>query len=185
VTIPVWDELLTKANAAWLVLSGIGVAAVNHIIKLRRQLSELSTKLAKDRANEKVLAVETTLQTGWLQGILTDRENLQAEVRKLEDRIESFRESELNSARIIERRDAELVACREKITEAKTERDLALEEMLKTKEMLAAVREHVIVVDGQMLNLRVANARLFAALPDEARQQMIDLLLKPEEAAKK
>lgn len=172
------DDLLTRANAAWLAMAAILAGIVKVLVTARSQISDLSAKLTKDRAGEQILTTETSLQIDWLRGMVKDREELQAEVRKLEDRIESFRESQLNDARIIERRDAELVACRERINEAKTERDIAVEEMIRTRERLAASEEHAIVLEGQMLNLKMANGRLFAELPKDTANRMIDLLVK-------
>lgn len=174
-----WDDLLTKTNAAWLVLSGIAVAAVRLLVNARAQISDLSAKLAKDRAGERVLAVETTLQTGWMQGLVKARDDLQDEVNKLEERIESLRESQLNDARQIAKKDAEADACHERVQEARLDRQLAIDDMIKTREQLAAAMEHAIILEGQMLNLKYANARIFAELDHAKAMAMVDLLVKP------
>lgn len=175
-----WDDILTKTNAAWLLLATIAAGAVKLLVTARGQISDMSAKLAKDRAGEQVLNTETRLQIGWMQSLVEGQTRDAAKIVTLEKRIEDYGETRVNDARMLERKDAELVACRERTVEMKIERDLALEDMVKSREQLAAEREHTIVLDGQLLTYRIANTKLFAALPDATREEMVDLLLKPE-----
>jgi hypothetical protein len=175
-----WDDILTKTNAAWALLVVIAGGAIKLLVTARSQISDLSSKLAKDRAGEQVLNTETRLQIGWMQSLVEGQTRDAAKIQLLEKRIDDYGETRVNDARMLERKDAELVACRERTVEMKIERDLALEDMVKAREMLAAEREHTIVVEGQMLSYRIANTKLFSALPDGTRQEMLELLLKPE-----
>lgn len=175
-----WDEILTKTNAAWALLVVIAGGAIKLLVAARSQISDLSSKLAKDRAGEQILSTETSLQIGWMQSLVQGNERKDVKIRELETKLENYSETRVNDARMLERKDAELVACRERVQEMKVERDLALEDMVKTREQLAAVQEHIIVVDGLNLSYRLANAKLFAALPDGVRQGMVELLLKQE-----
>jgi hypothetical protein len=175
-----WDDILTKTNAAWALLVVIAGGAIKLLVTARSQISDLSSKLAKDRAGEQILSTETSLQIGWLQGLVEGQKRDAAKIQVLEKKIEDQGESRTNDARMLERKDAELLACRERTVEMKIERDLALEDMLKAREQLAAAQEHIVLVDGMMLTYRIANTKLFAALPDGTREQMVDLLLKPE-----
>lgn len=177
-----WDDILTKTNAAYVVLAGIAAGLLKLLINGRRELSDLRTKLMKDRAGEQILTTETSLQIGWLQGLVQQNERNQVEIQALRKQIENYSESRLNDARALERRDAEIVACKERSQEMKLDLELAVEDLVKSREDVAALKEHIVVVDGQMLAARVANVRLFAALPDGVRQEMAELLLKQEPA---
>lgn len=175
-----WDDILTKANAAWLAVAALLAGAVKLLVNTRSQLSDLSGKLAKDRAGEQLLGTETALQIGWLKGLVQQNERNQLEIQELRKRLEDYGETRLNDARALERRDAEVVACKERAQEMKVERDIAVEDLVKSREDVAALKEHIVVLDGQMLAARVANVRLFAAMPDGLRQDMAELLLKQE-----
>lgn len=176
----VWDDILTKTNAAWLVLAGIAAGAVKLLVTARGQISDLSAKLAKDRAGEQILTTETSLQIGWLRGIVEQGERDRIKIATLEKRIEDYSETRLNDARALERKEAELVACRERVQEMRLERDLAQEDMVKSREDVAALKETIVVYDGQLLAARVANLRIFTQLPKDVQEQMREHLLKQE-----
>lgn len=163
------DEWVSGFNAA---LTTVGTAlgtGIGAYFLGRRQFSKLAKDIAEDRAEVKRAGMEI----GWLERMVKEHE-------EDKQRIESLRESQLNDARLIATKDADARACRERMEEAKLERDLAIEEVVKVREMLSAAKEHIIVVDGLLLTARVANVRLFAALPDGQRQEMAELLLKQE-----
>lgn len=175
-----WDDIFNKANAAYLALSAILAGVLRLYFKLRAEHSEMVSKLSKDRAGEMILSTETTLHVGWMKGLVESNERKDKKIIELEAKLENASESRLNDARMLARRDAELIACQEKTEEMRLEKELAEEELVKVKMMLAAVQEHVNVVDGQMVSYRIANTRLFTAMPPELQAKMRDLLLKQE-----
>lgn len=175
-----WDLVLTRANAAYLGATAILAGLAKLYINWRRELSELHNKLNKDRSSEQLLSAETSVQIGWMRGLVERSERDALKIAALEKKIEDMNETRINDARALERKDAEGIACRERVQEMRLERDLAIEEMITTKKMLAAEQEHVIVIDELLFSYRMANAKLFAALPDGVRQQMVDYLLKTE-----
>lgn len=179
-----WDDIFTKGNAAWAFLAAVLAAAVKLLVSARGQISDLSAKLAKDRAGEQILGAETAVQIGWLRGMVERGERDGLKINALEKKVEDMSESRLNDARALERKDAELVACRERTSEMKLERDLALEDMVKSREDVAALKETIVVYDGQLLAARVANLRLFTALTKDEQEKMREHLLKQEPSPK-
>jgi hypothetical protein len=175
-----WEDILNKTNAAYLVLSAIVAGLIRLYMKLRKEHSEMLAQLAKDRASQTILSTETALHVGWMKGLVESNERKEQKIAELELKNENREESRINDARMLAKRDEELVACRERVDEMRVERDLAQEGELKAREMLAAVQEHVNIVDGQMVAYRIANMRLFTAMPPELQKEMKELLLKQE-----
>jgi chromosome segregation ATPase len=163
--VAIFDDWISTAQTGLAVLG----ASLTTYFVTRSRNSKLKKELATDVADIK----ETGFRIGWLERL----------VKKSEDddrRIESLRESQLNDTRLIAKKEAECEACRERMQEVKLERDIAVEDMVKSREDVAALKEHIVVLDGQILMARVANVRLFAAMPDGLRQEMAEHLLKQE-----
>lgn len=155
-------------NAAQTGLAALGATLTTYFVTRSRN-SKLKKELATDVADIK----EVALKTGWLERLVKERDEQNG-------RIESLRESQLNDARLIAKKEAECEACRERMQEMKLERDIAIEDMVKAREDVASLKEHIVVLDGLILMARVANVRLFAAMPDGLRQEMAEHLLKQE-----
>lgn len=156
------DQWFTGIQTAATSVATAIVGAVGAWFALRKRVSTDSADIKR-----------THLEMGWLERL----------VKKSEDddkRIESLRESQLNDTRQIAKKEAEAEACRERMQEMRVERDLAMQDMVKAREDVAALKEHIVVLDGQILMARVANVRLFAALPDGLRQELAEHLLKQE-----
>lgn len=163
------DEWFTGFQAAATsvatALAGAGAAW----LALRRRVSA-------DTAEIK----ETSFKIGWLERLVKEREEQDA-------RIESLRESQLNDARVIARQEAVIAAGRERINEANVDRDRVQEELRHATSRMAACEEKAILLRDEVLELKLANGRLFkelASIDKDAAERLLVLHLKPAPTAK-
>lgn len=160
-----WDTFYSAATNLATGFAGAGLAW----LALRKKVSSDTAEIR-----------ESALKSGWL-------ERLVKENSAMDERIESLRESQLNDAKLIATKDAEAKACRERMDEAKLERDLAVEELQQAKSRAAACDALVLELRDEALDYRLANGRLFkelAALDKDAAERLMVEHLRPALVAK-
>lgn len=149
-------------------VTGVATAvagAVGAWFALRRKVSNDTTDIKR-----------AAMETGWLERLVKEREELL-------QRIESLRESQLNDARANARLEAECKACHERVEEAHVERDNAAEASQEAQRRRAAAEERIVMLTDEVLDLKIANGRLFkelAAIDRNAAERVLQQHLKPE-----
>jgi hypothetical protein len=169
--VSILDEWVSGFNAAAAAVGGVVMTAITTFFITRGKYSKLQKEIAADRADTKKI----DLEAGWVERLVKDN-------HEKDDRIESLHTSQLNDARHIARVETEALACRERMSEAKIERDMAIEQMHQLQSRVAASEERVIALRDEVLDLKLANGRLLkelAALNTEAAERVLQLHLKP------